>query len=221
MGEYSVSPYKFSDNNFVTNNLLVIDAHGTRINDTAARDLSPSARTSRGNWSEHVLFTWEWSCRQDSEDHFERRAIDPCRDRHTLGIRYVLNILSGVGNGPIQYTSIGHRVLNRSLNSSILATFSPRGDLLIAPIKPMFSTVSDPERALAQSFALAIVNNSAYDDLLRAFESEMRKMDVTSLDSFLSRVWSTLQSFGFENTPQIEGNGWLVSYLEFATAAFR
>lgn len=110
------------------------------------------------------------------------------------------------------------------MNSSVLATISPRDDLLITPIKIMSSPVSDPQhpqRALVQAFALAIVNNIAYDDLLRAFESEMRKMDPLSLDSVLSRVWSILQSFGSENTLQIEGNGWLVPYLEFATAAFR
>ncbi|GHJ84275.1 hypothetical protein NliqN6_0677 [Naganishia liquefaciens] len=114
-----------------------------------------------------------------------------------------------------------HRVLDRSLNSLILVTVSPKGDMLISPNNATGSSTSDSHTALAQAFGLAILNGVAYDDLLRFSENEVRKMSVTSLDSLLSCVWSVIHSLDVNDSPQIKGHIRLVPYLEFATALFR
>lgn len=85
----------------------------------------------------------------------------------------------------------------------------------------MDDVLLDPWRELVQVFALAIVNATAYNDLLRVFQAELRKMSISSVDSMLFRVWSVLQALEPNHPPQNDENDWLVSYLEFATAVFR
>jgi hypothetical protein len=115
----------------------------------------------------------------------------------------------------------GYEVLDRSLNYSMMVASSSTGELLILPLQTRSEPVSDRSSELAQAFALAIVNATAYDDLLRRYQPDIQKMNVSSLDTMLSRVWSILQSFDCSHVSQNDENDWLVPYLEFATIVFR
>jgi hypothetical protein len=103
----------------------------------------------------------------------------------------------------------------------MMVASSSTGELLISPQQTRSEPVSDRSPELAQAFALAIVNATAYDDLLRRYQPEIQKMNVSSLDTMLSRVWSILQSFDCTHVSQNDENDWLVPYLEFATIVFR
>lgn len=115
--------------------------------------------------------------------------------------------------------SIGHELLNISLNSSIMVTSSSSGNLSILPTH--IDRGANASQQMVLAFASAIINTVAYDDLLRAYQSILRKLKGPPLDDVMTRIWKILQEHdAYVITQEIKG-GWLVPYLEFIATVFR
>jgi hypothetical protein len=100
-----------------------------------------------------------------------------------------------------------------------MVSSSLTGHLSISPIN--LDGGASAGQDMVYAFASAIINAVAYDDLLRAYQSTLRKLKGSSLDDILTRIWKILQEHdGRISTQETEGD-WLVPYLEFAATVFR
>lgn len=100
-----------------------------------------------------------------------------------------------------------------------MVTSSSSGHLSLLPTN--IDRAANASRQMALAFASAMINGVAYDDLLRAYQSTLRKLKGPPLDDIMTRIWKILQEHdALVVTQEIKG-GWLVPYLEFIATVFR
>lgn len=73
---------------------------------------------------------------------------------------------------------------------------------------------------VAEAFALAIINDTSYEDLLRHYQPILKRLKGPSLDEALQFVWEILQDHDASRERK-KGGDWLVSFLQLQAALFR
>lgn len=73
---------------------------------------------------------------------------------------------------------------------------------------------------IAETFALAIINDASYEDLLRQYQPIFKKLKGSSLDEALHFVWKILQKHDASRERK-KGGDWFVPFLQLQAAVFR
>ncbi|KAJ9120767.1 hypothetical protein QFC22_002699 [Naganishia vaughanmartiniae] len=156
-------------------------------------------------------------------------------DNHLNRITLLSNTLPGKSNGkmvyldlnPLRTSQVGsairldHEILDVSLNAGLLVGPSNTNSLALVPdalgeAQPAGEVAID----IGEAFALAIINNASYEDLLRQYQPIFKKLKGPALDEALQFVWKILQEHEASRERK-KGGDWLVPFLQLQAAVFR
>ncbi|KAJ9108139.1 hypothetical protein QFC19_002606 [Naganishia cerealis] len=116
--------------------------------------------------------------------------------------------------------NLGLDILDASLNVSLTIGSTPTGGLALFPESIGRANLPTQVIDVAEAFALAIINDVAYEDLLRRHQSILRRLKGPSLDNVLHFVWKILQEHDVSRERK-KGGDWLVPFLQLQAAVFR
>ncbi|KAJ9105248.1 hypothetical protein QFC21_001614 [Naganishia friedmannii] len=199
--------------------------------------LSPTEKGSKKPDSQ-ILSRLEWVSKEIEIKTFSNTSFTPLKAEHTgngLNRITLLCNTSSQGNervvsldlNPLKISEVGpilgldHEIMDASLNTCLMVGPSSTGSLALIP--DVVNKAHLPEQVamdVAEAFALAISNNTSYEDLLRQYQPIFKSLKGPLLDEALYFVWKILQGHDASRERKTGGD-WLVPFLQLQAAVFR